>query len=161
MRISAVVAMSEDRVIGKDNHLLWHLPADLKHFKTITMGKPILMGRKTHQSIGRVLPGRCNVVLTHDVNFQACGCVVAHSIETALAAVEYSDEVFVIGGAVLYQEMLPKIQRIYMTIVHHPFVGDAYFPETSPGDWYEADRAFYPADEKNNYDFSFLTLDRK
>ena len=128
MRISIIVAMSENRVIGKDNQLPWHLPADLHHFKSLTMGKPILMGRKTHKSIGRVLPGRCNVVITHDKNFQACGCVVANSIRTALAAVSYSDEVFVIGGALLYEQMLSMAQRIYLTIVHHEFEGDVFFP---------------------------------
>lgn len=161
MLVSAIVAMSENRVIGKDNHLLWHLPADLTHFKTITMGKPILMGRKTHQSIGRALPGRCNVVITHDVNFQARGCVVANSIDTALAAVEYSDEIFIIGGAILYERMLPLTQRIYMTVVHHPFVGDAYFPEINLNEWNEGDRITHPADDKNAYPFSFVTLDRK
>jgi len=161
VHISAIVAMSENRVIGKDNQMLWHLPADFKHFKDITMGKPILMGRKTHQSIGRVLPGRCNVVISRDVNFQACGCVVANSIETALLSVEYSDEVFVIGGAMLYQELLPMTQRIYLTIVHHEFVGDAYFPELNPDEWRESDRVMYPQDEKNAYSFSFVTLDRK
>lgn len=161
MHISAIVAMSENRVIGKDNHLLWHLPADFKHFKEITMGKPIIMGRKTHQSIGRVLPGRCNVVISRDVNFQACGCVVANSIETALLSVEYSDEVFVIGGAMLYQELLPKTQRVYLTIVHHEFVGDAYFPELNPDEWRESERVMHPEDDKNAYSFSFVTLDRK
>ncbi len=161
MLVSAIVAMSENRVIGKDNHLLWHLPADLAHFKAVTMGKPILMGRKTHQSIGRVLPGRCNVVITHDVNFEACGCVVANSIDTALAAVSYSDEVFVIGGAILYQHMLPLTQRIYLTIVHHPFVGDAYFPELNPAEWHESERQTHPADDKNAYPFSFVTLNKK
>jgi dihydrofolate reductase len=161
MRLVAIVAMSENRVIGKDNHLLWHLPADLKRFKDITMGSPILMGRKTHESIGRALPGRCNVVITHDVTFQASGCVVANSIETALQAVEYSNEVFVIGGAVLYEQMLPLVQRIYLTIVHHQFVGDAYFPEIQSDEWQETENVTHTADEKNSYDFSFVTLDRK
>ncbi len=160
MLISAIVAMSENRVIGNNNQLLWHLPADLKHFKEITMGKPVLMGRKTHQSIGRVLPGRCNVVITRDVNLEAPGCVVVNSIDTALAAVDYSDEIFVIGGAELYREMLPVIQRIYLTIVHQYFVGDAYFPEINPDEWRESSHGSHPQDDKNNYSISFLTLDR-
>jgi dihydrofolate reductase len=137
------------------------LPAEVQHFKTVTMGKPILMGRKTHQSIGRALPGRCNVIITHDVGFEAGGCVVANSIETALAAVSYSDEIFVIGGAVLYQHMLPLTQRIYMTIVHHQFVGDTYFPGLDLNEWNELDRIAHPADEKNAYPYSFITLERK
>ena len=161
MKISAIVAMSENRVIGKDNQLLWHLPADLQHFKRITMGKPILMGRKTYQSIGRPLPGRCNVVITHDPAFEASGCVIANSIETALTAVEYSNEIFVIGGAILYQEMLSLIERIYMTIVHREFTGDAYFPALNSADWQEVERVSHSADEKKQYNFSFISLQRK
>ncbi|MEO8401905.1 MAG: dihydrofolate reductase [Gammaproteobacteria bacterium] len=161
MHISAIVAMSTNRVIGKDNQLLWHLPADLQHFKSVTMGKPILMGRKTFQSIGRALPGRCNVVITRDPDFQACGCVVANSIETALAAVEYSNEVFIIGGALLYEQMLPLTQRIYMTIVDHEFTGDAYFPMLDMQEWSEIDRVQHLPDEKNSYGFSFVTLERR
>lgn len=160
MRISAIVAMSQNRVIGKENQLPWHLPADLKHFKQITMGKPILMGRKTHQSIGRVLPGRCNVVITRDTDFQATGCVVAHSISTALAAVSYSEEVVVIGGALLYEQLLPKTERLYLTVIHQEFEGDAYFPEVDVSEWREVDRADYEVDEGNPYSYSFITLDR-
>lgn len=162
MTLAAVVAMSENRVIGNNNQLPWHLPADLKHFKAITMGKPILMGRKTFQAIGRVLPGRCNIVITHDTQLQAPGCVVANSIDTALeAAASYSNDSFVIGGALLYQQMLPKIERIYLTIVHHEFVGDAYFPELNPAEWQEVERKEHSADGENKYAFSFITLDRK
>jgi dihydrofolate reductase len=160
MHICAIVAMSDNRVIGQNNQLPWHLPADLKHFKTVTMGKPILMGRKTHQSIGRALPGRCNIVITHDTQFQAPGCVVAHSIATALDAVNYSDEVFVIGGALLYQQLLPRVERLYLTMVHHEFDGDAYFPEINFSEWNEKERTDYPADEENLYPFSFLLLER-
>jgi dihydrofolate reductase len=161
MRISAVVAMSDNRVIGKDNQLLWHLPADLKHFKQITMGKPILMGRKTFQSIGRPLPGRVNIVITQDKNFKADGCVVVHSIQAALKAVENQAEICVIGGAELYRQMLPIIQRIYLTIVHHDFSGDAFFPELDMNEWKEVERTELASDEKNNYSCSFLVLDKK
>ncbi len=160
MLISAIVAMSENRVIGKDNQMPWHLPADLRHFKTITMGKPILMGRKTYQSIGHPLPGRCNVIITHDTAFQAPGCVIANSIETALASVSYSDEVFIIGGAILFQQMLSRVQRLYLTIVHHEFVGDAYFPEINLAEWRELDRTDHQADAENKYAYSFLTLEQ-
>src|SRR6185503_6189733 len=107
---NAIFAMSENRVIGKNNQLPWHLPADLKHFKKVTLGKPILMGRKTYESIGRPLPGRCNVVITRDANYQAPGCVVVNSIEKALTATKENNEIFIIGGALLYQEALPFTQ---------------------------------------------------
>lgn len=160
MRISAVVAMSENRAIGKDNQLLWHLPADLKHFKQITMAKPILMGRKTYQSIGRPLPGRTNVVITHDENFKAEGCVVVHSIQAALDAVHDQDEICVIGGAKLYQQMLPLVDRIYLTLVHQHFSGDAFFPELNPAEWKEVERVECAADDKNAHSFSMLVLER-
>jgi dihydrofolate reductase len=160
MRIAAVVAMSENRVIGNDNKLPWRLPADLQHFKKITMDKPILMGRKTYDSIGRPLPGRCNIVITRDSDFQAPGCVIANSIECALKAAAYSEEVCIIGGALLYQQMLSRIERIYQTIIHHDFSGDAYFPELNGVDWREVERESFQPDEKNAYSYSFITLDR-
>lgn len=161
MRIAAIFAMSENRVIGKDNQLPWHLPADLQHFKALTMGKPILLGRKTYESIGRPLPGRCNLVMSRDVQFQAPGCVVVNSLETALLAAGYSDEIMVIGGAVLYQHLLPRTQRLYMTIIHHEFEGDAYFPVLDMSEWEEVSHVDHDADEENKYSYSFITLDRK
>lgn len=161
MRISAIFAISENGVLGKENKLPWHLPADLQHFKTITLGKPILLGRKTYQSIGRPLPGRCNVVVSHDVNFQAPGCVVVNSIKTALEAVSYSDEVIVIGGAFLYQQLLPRIQQLYLTIIHHHFEGDTFFPTLNMSEWYEVERIDHQPDEKNHYAYSFITLNKK
>lgn len=161
MRIAAILAMSENRVIGKDNRLPWHLPADLQHFKEITMGKPIIMGRRTYESIGKPLPGRCNVIVSADTTFQACGCVVARSIETALSAVSYSNEVMVIGGALIFQQMLPLIQRLYLTVIHHVFNGDTFFPELNMLEWQQKERVDHPANEKNVYPYSFVTLDRR
>lgn len=161
MRISLVVALSENHAIGKDNQLLWHLPADLQHFKQVTMGKPILMGRKTYQSIGRPLPGRLNVVITRDKNCKADGCVVVNSIQSALEAVKDQDEICVIGGAELYQQMLPVADRIYLTIVHHVFSADVFFPEVNWAEWNVVERVLRVADEKNKYACEFLTLDRK
>lgn len=161
MRISAVVAMSEERVIGLDNKLPWHLPADLKHFKEVTMGKPIVMGRKTYESIGRALPGRLNIVISRDKKFQAVGCEVVSSIDEAIKVAGDSEEIFVIGGALIYEVMLPVIQRIYLTIVHHVFAGDAFFPEFNKAEWHETQRECYPADEKNLYPYSFIILERK
>lgn len=160
MIISAVVAMSDNRAIGKDNQLLWHLPVDLKHFKQMTLGKPILMGRKTYQSIGRPLPGRKNIIITRDENFKAEGCEVVHSIQAALDCVKDQEEVCVIGGAELYRHMLVDIQRIYMTIVHHTFSADAFFPELGSSEWKEVERVECPADSQNSFACSFLRLER-
>lgn len=160
MRIVAIAAMSENRVIGCHNKLPWHLPADLHHFKALTMDKPILMGRRTYDSIGRALPGRCNIVITREAGFHAPGCVVTNSIEGALDAASYSEEIFIIGGALLYEHLLPRIQRLYLTIVHHKFAGDTYFPELNMKEWVEHQREDFEADETNQFPYSFLILDR-
>jgi dihydrofolate reductase len=163
MRISAIIAMSTNRVIGKNNQLPWHLPADLKHFKKITLGKPILMGRKTYESIGRPLPGRCNIVISRDKKFQAPGCILAHSIESALtiASEQRSEEIFIIGGALLFQETLPITQRLYLTVIHHEIQGDTYFPELNLAEWQEVKCLDHTPDKENNYSYSFKVLDRK
>lgn len=160
--VSAIVAMSENRVIGKNNRLPWHLPSDLKHFKTITTGHPILMGRKTYESIGRPLPNRTNIIITRNSTFQAAGCVVVTSIEEAVqhASSENAAEIFIIGGALVYRQLMPHIQRIYLTIVHHEFEGDAYFPKLNMNEWKESARERHPADTENAYAYSFITLDR-
>jgi dihydrofolate reductase len=161
MRISAICAMSENRVIGCNNKLPWHLPADLRHFKKLTLGKPILLGRKTYESIGRPLPDRCNVVITRDMDFKAPGCVVVNSIEHALDAVAYSEEVFIVGGSLLYQQTLSLTQRLYVTIIHQDFEGDTFFPDTDPQEWKEIEHVNYSADAENPYPYSFIVLDRK
>lgn len=158
MNISIVVAMSENRAIGKENKLLWHLPADLQHFKKITLGKPIVMGRKTYQSIGRPLPGRRNIIITHDTQFKAEGCEVVHSIESALACVKDQTEICVIGGAELYRQLLSRVNRIYLTVVHHAFEADAFFPELNSTEWEEVSRVDCEPDEKNAYSYSFIEL---
>ncbi len=160
MLISAVVAMAENRVIGKENRLPWHLPADLKYFKTLTLGKTILMGRKTHESIGRVLPGRRNLILTRNPALQVPGAQVVDSLSQALKILSPADELMIIGGAALYRELLPQIQRIYLTLVHARIEGDSYFPELNPSEWQELSREDHPADEKNAYSFSFVVLER-
>jgi dihydrofolate reductase len=161
--LSAIAAMAENRVIGKNNQLPWHLPADLQHFKLLTSGHPILMGRKTYQSIGKPLPNRTNIIMTRDPHWQApAGCVVVTSPEQALqqAAALPAKEIFIIGGAEIYHQLLPITQRIYLTIVHHTFAGDAYFPVLDTTAWQETNRTRHTADEKNAYDYSFLTLER-
>lgn len=161
-RLSAIVAMGENRVIGKNNQLPWHLPADLKHFKQLTTGHPILMGRKTHESIGKPLPNRLNIILTRDRAYQSAGCEIVYAIGQALqlAATNANDELFIIGGADIYRQAMPWVQRIYLTIVHHTFDGDAYFPELAANEWRETSRERFEADEVNPFAYSFVTLDR-
>jgi dihydrofolate reductase len=160
--ISAIVGIADNRVIGHNNQLPWHLPADLKHFKVLTTGHPILMGRKTYLSIGRPLPNRTNIILTRDKTFTADGIHIAFSIETALqiARASSSSEVFVIGGADIYQQLLPYTQKIYLTLIHHVFEGDTTFPQLDAHDWQEISRKDYQADTENQYDYSFVELAR-
>ncbi len=161
MKISLVVAMAENRVIGRANQLPWHLPKDLKFFKRITMGKPMLMGRKTHESIGRRLPGRRNIVMTKDPAYQASGCIVVDSMQAGLAAAEPAEEIMVIGGATLYQQTLEAAQRIYLTLVQARIEGDVYLPEINQSLWQEVWRESHPADDRHGYPFNFMLLERK
>ena len=160
MKISIIVAMDANGVIGRDNELPWHLPADLQYFRKTTMGKPILMGRKTYESIGRPLPGRTNIVITRDSRYQAAGCVVVNSIDAAMDAAGEQDEIMVIGGAEFYRQVLPRTKTIYLTRIHAAFDGDTVFPELKDADWREVERSDQAADEKNPHDYSFIRLDR-
>ncbi len=161
MLISFIVAMDRNRLIGRDNALPWYLPADLAHFKSVTMGKPIVMGRKTYESIGRPLPGRQNIVISRNSQFSAPGCVVVTSIDAALAAAGNVEEVAVIGGAQLYNELLPRTQRIYLTRIDAEFSGDAWFTELDAAVWQELERSDHVPDERNAYNYSFITLERR
>ncbi len=158
--ISMIVAMGDNNAIGKGNDLLWHLPDDFKHFKSVTMGKPILMGRKTYQSIGKPLPGRENIVVTGDVMFAVEGVTVVGSIDAALQASKQYDEVMIIGGASFYQQMLPMTDKLYVTHVHHSFDADAFFPEIALNEWHVVKKVAHAADEKHKYSFSFVTYER-
>lgn len=158
--ISMIVAMDNNRAIGKDNELLWHLPDDFQYFKAVTMGKPILMGRKTFESIGRPLPGRENVVVTRDKSFSAEGVTVVNSIDAALEATQQYDEVMVIGGANLYQQMLPLADKLYVTLVRHAFEGDVFFPEINTDKWLMTHQTEHSADDRHVYSFSFLTYQK-
>ena len=153
--------MASNRVIGINNTLPLQLTADFKHFKAVTMGKPILMGRKTYESIGRPLPGRTNIVITNNPSYVAEGCHVVNNIEQALALTEDDAEVMVIGGASFYQQTLPIAQRIYLTVIHHDFEGDAHFVEYDESIWREVERVDYQPDEKNCYPYSFLILEKQ
>jgi dihydrofolate reductase len=158
--ISLIVAMDDHRLIGSNNQLPWHLPADLKNFRHLTMGKPIFMGRCTHESIGRTLPGRHNIVVTHNPYYKASGCTVVHTLEAGLQAAGKVGEVVIIGGASLYQQVLPYAQRIYLTQVHGTFRGDTWLPGFDPRAWTEVWREHHDSDSKNPYSYSFSRLER-
>jgi len=161
MTISFIFAMDRNRAIGYENKLPWHLPADLKFFKTTTMGHPILMGRKTYESIGKPLPGRRNIVLTRDRDYTAAGCDVVHSPEEAIALVGEGEEGFVIGGAELFHLFLPYADKMYVTRIDHAFEGDTYFPEIDEGKWRLVSTEAGVRDEKNPYDFRFEIYEKK
>jgi len=160
--IAIVVAVAENNVIGKDNQLIWHLPADLRFFKNLTMGHPIVMGRKTYESIGKPLPGRTTVIITRQHDLEAPGCIVVNSIDEAIAQAQTIDQdVYIIGGAEIYKQALSKVDTIYLTRVHHTFEGDTFFPEIVESQWEVVSEEKHEPDEKNKYSYSFVTLKRK
>jgi len=159
--VELVVAVSENDVIGRANELPWRLPADLKHFKTLTMGHHILMGRRTYESIGKALPGRTNWVLTRSHDFAPGDCNVVHTLEEAEAAIDGELPLMVIGGAEIYRLCLPRAARIHLTLVHTRIKdGDTLFAGWRGPEWAESSRERHEADDKNAYPYSFLTLDR-
>lgn len=161
MIISLIWAMDESRVIGINNSLPWKLPVDMKWFRQNTMGKPIIMGRKTFESFGaRVLPGRSNIIITRSENYQADGAIIAHSIDEALDAAGDVEEAMIIGGASFYEQILPRADRLYVTQVHGQFEGDAWFPDMDMNNWHECSRVDSQIDEKNSYACSFVIYER-
>ena len=161
MLVSIIAAMDRNRLIGRNNQLPWHLPADLAHFKQVTMGKPIIMGRKTYDSIGRPLPGRTNIVLTRSADFRAEGVLTAHTLEQALDYVSEEDEVMIIGGSTIYELALPRADRLYLTYVEITCEGDAWFPEFDIERWRVVASEQHRADEKNSSDYRFVNYERK
>lgn len=160
MTLSIVVAMARNRVIGRDNDLPWRLPEDLKRFKALTMGKPIVMGRKTFESIGRPLPGRTTIVVSRQAGLQIPGCVVADSIDAAIRAADGTPEIMLVGGAQLYSEALPRVNRIYLTRIHADVEGDTLFPLLDPTEWRETVVGTHAADERHAYAFTYVNLER-
>jgi dihydrofolate reductase len=160
LNISFIVAMGSNRVIGCENRLPWHMPADMRRFRRLTMGKTVLMGRQTHDSIGKPLVGRHNVVLTRNREYRPEGCTVVHSIEEALQ-VAGSGELMVIGGAQIYEQMLPMANQIYLTLIDGQFEGDTIFPMLSPAEWKEVSREICAADAKNAHNYVFIELERR
>lgn len=161
MIVSIVVAIAENNAIGKDNQLLWHLPADLKHFKEITSGHTIIMGRKTYESIGKPLPNRRNIVITRNPGLQIPGVEVEGNITNALALCEGEKEIFIIGGAEVYRSTMDLVDRIYLTRVHEHYDADAFFPEIDFSRWEETNVENHLPDEKNRVAYTFSTLSRK
>ncbi|WP_213999307.1 type 3 dihydrofolate reductase [Arsukibacterium sp.] len=161
MKTAMIAAMAKGRVIGKNNQMPWHLPADLKHFKAVTMGKPVLMGRKTFQSIGRPLPGRRNIVISRTTPDNKQGVEWFSSVEQALAALSDSAEVMVIGGGEIYRQCLPFADILYLTEIELDAEGDAYFPDyLAAGNWQLIAEQQYAADAVNPHPYKFITLQR-
>jgi dihydrofolate reductase len=160
--ISLLVATDKNRVIGANNQLPWHLPADLSYFKRVTMGHPIVMGRKTHESIGRALPGRENIVITRNKDYFSQGCKILHSIDEfkAFSKELIHEEIFVIGGAKLFNQLMDFADRLYLTLIEEEFEGDTYFPVLNNDDWKLISKEKGIKDEKNPYDYYYLVYEK-
>ena len=163
MIISLIVAADENNVIGSSNKLLWHLPDDMKHFRELTKGHPVIMGRKTFESIGKPLPNRRNIIISHRKDYKVEGCDVVDSLVRAYELIgnDVSGEAFVIGGGEIYRQAMDRADRIYLTRVHSEFVGDTYFPEVDSRLWVETDRKEHPADVHHAFPLTFLTFERR
>lgn len=159
--LSLVVAVGEHNEIGKDGRMPWHLPVDLKRFKALTLGKPVIMGRKTFEAIGKPLPERRNIVVTRNPAWHAPGCETAASLTDALVLAAGAREIMLIGGGELYREALPRAQRIYLTRVYARFEADTFFPALDQAEWRETARAEHVADARNPFACSFITLERR
>lgn len=164
MKVSIIVAVAENGVIGDKNALLWHISEDLKRFKALTTGHAVVMGRKTYESLGRPLPNRHNVVITRQEGLQIEGCTVVHSLEEAYALLAHEQEIFIIGGAQIYAEAMAKAKTgdlFYLTRVHHPYVGDTSFPEWDAASWRFLESEGLPCGEKYPYPFTFEAYVRR
>lgn len=156
MNINLIVAIDEKNGIGKNNLLPWHLPADLKHFKTITTGHPIIMGRKTFDSIGKALPNRRNIVISRQSGLIIAGAEVSNTLNNAIELCEGEKDIFVIGGAQIFEQALPVADVLYLTIIHEDFDADVFFPEINLNEWTEEEKILHEPDEKNLYSYSFI-----
>ncbi len=161
MIISLIAAMSKNNVIGLNNQMPWHLPADLKHFKALTLGKPVIMGRKTYDSIGKALPLRRNIVITRQANLQLNDADVMHSLDEALNTLSTETEIMIIGGGEIFKQAMPIATRMYLTYIEQHFDGDALFPKWNGDDWQLKAKESHPSDERNPYPYTFITLERK
>ncbi|MDG1529271.1 MAG: dihydrofolate reductase [Polaribacter sp.] len=161
--VTIIAAIANNNALGKDNDLIWHLPADLKRFKKVTSGHHILMGRNTFESIGKPLPNRTTVIITRNKNYKQEGCIVVDSIEKAIDVAKNDEQIFIIGGAQIYKQTIASnlVDQLDITQVHHSFDADVYFPEIDSDIWKEVAREEFKADEKNKYDFSFISYKKK
>lgn len=156
-----MAAIAANNALGKDNQLIWYLPADLKRFKKTTLNHAVIMGRKTYESLGKPLPNRTNILITRDKNYKAEGCVVVNSVKEALkAALKVDENPFILGGAEIYKQAMPFTDKLDITFVHHQFEADVFFPEIDKTIWEETSRENFKADENNKHDFSFVTFER-
>ena len=160
MKLSLIVAMASNRTIGLNNQMPWHLSADLKKFKKITMGQPIIMGRKTFESVGRPLPGRQNIIISRNPDYQQESCLVFNDLDSALQSCASNDEVFVIGGATLYAATLARADRLYITEIQQAFAGDTWFPEINPSEWQVVTREDINNDSSVDFNYSFIVYER-
>ncbi len=159
--VTIIAAIAENNALGKDNQLIWYLPADLKRFKITTLNHVVIMGRKTFESLGKPLPNRTNIIITRDKNYKAESCVVVNSLTEALkVAIKEDEDPFILGGAEIYKQAIPFTDRLDVTFVHHKFEADVFFPEIDRKIWKETSREDFKADDKNKYDYSFVTFER-
>ncbi len=161
MILSIIVAVAKNNAIGGDNQLLWHISEDLKRFKKITMGSPVVMGRKTYESIGRPLPGRRNIIISRSNDLQIDGCECFTSIDSALASCQSHDEVFIIGGGEIYRQTIELADKLYLTVVHNEYPADTYFPTIDPFMWEEESFEDFERGEKFEYPFSFINFKKR
>ena len=162
MKISLIVAMANNRAIGLNNRMPWHLSADLKRFKQLTMGHPIIMGRLTFEAIGKPLPGRTNIIVSRNPAYQQEGCVIENSLAAAINhGCRLADEIFIIGGATLYETGLPLVDHLYLTLINQDFEGDTFFPPWNPHEWLESARQDVTNDAQAGFTYSFIDLQRK
>lgn len=159
--ISIIVAVADDNVIGGNGDLLWHISEDLQMFKRVTTGHPVVMGRKTFESLGRPLPNRTNVVITRNLDFVAEGCMVVHSLEEAIAMFPPEEEVFIIGGGEIYRQAMPQADRLYLTRVHASYDGDVHFPDLDPDRWELVSSEYHEKGKDFSHPFEFRVYDRK
>lgn len=158
--ITIIAAVAANRALGKDNQLIWHLPADLRRFKKVTSGHHVIMGRKTFESLGKPLPNRTNIIISRNTDYNAEGCVVVNSLQSAIDAARDDENPFILGGAEIYQQAMQFADKLDITFVHEQFEADAFFPKISKAHWRETSRQDHKADDENIYDYSFVTFTR-
>jgi len=159
--ITIIAAIANNNALGKDNQLIWHLPADLKRFKKVTLGHHIIMGRKTFESLGKPLPNRTTIIITRNKEYKQEGCIVVNSLVEAIKAAKDDENPYILGGAEIYKQALSIADKLDLTFVHHSFDADAFFPEIDFNNWIETSREDFKSDEKNKYDYSFVTYLKK